>query len=374
MPRSTTLVALFLLSAALEGLHGSVPALALPSTTGDGPGGGGASVDGGAGIFGDWKPWPAKATKPYASFAEDWPDLGSSQGFSIESLFDPLFHQPKSPGIALQSIRDILAKVDRDQNSTPGKQALIEQLVTVDKGRSGDPDIPDVCVARVKEGLLAYPRSFLCLLTKNRCQVYVAPFVIRADPSLEGMIPASYAAGSTFLNCRAVFTMKGILIGSHFYRDGKLLPSLDPFHGVQHEMAHAIDHYLGRPSLSKEFLTMYVQERDAISLVDRWPLAYYLNGDTSGAIETFGQLLAHKYCHFTEHHTLALVRCFPRCVKFIDGIFPAAEATAEENRTNSYSGPDKAANEAAPTANDQAKNVVKPAKAKAGPGEDPDSY
>jgi hypothetical protein len=270
------------------------------------------------------KPW-ANGGKPYADLPE-WRITGWDKPFA-KIMFDPLLGLvlPCPNSAPVPGIKEIFAKADKEQNVALDKRAIVEKLVTLDKGKPGDPVIPDGLAGRVQAGMLAYPRSFLCFLLENRCRVYIAPLVIRADPDLEFMHPVSYAVGSTFLNCRAVYTSKGILIGSHFYRDGRLQPNLDPFHGVQHETAHAIDQLLGRPSLCQGFLNIYEEERDAVSVVDRAPLSYYLNGEKSGAIETFGQLLAHKYCHFTEHHTLALVRCFPRCVEFIDHFFPAAD-------------------------------------------------
>jgi hypothetical protein len=290
----------------------------------------GPSADDSGGASKVQKPWATSGSRPYTRMFEMPGNVTSEKGFSIESLFDPLVLRAAAPHILLSSFKNIFARADLETDSALDKQLLIEKLVTVDKGRPGDPEVSDACLAGVKAGLLAYPRSFLCFLLKNKCHVFVAPFVTRADTSLEGLSPAGYAAGSTFLNCRAVFTEKGILIGSHFYREGKFLPNLDPYHGVQHETAHAVDHYLARPSLSKEFLTIYKAESDSVSLVDRQPLSYYLNSERGGAIETFGQLLAHKYCHFTEHHTLTLVRCFPRCVQFIDDFFPAVDAKAVE--------------------------------------------
>jgi len=202
------------------------------------------------------------------------------------------------------------------------KAALIEKLVSVLPGHPGDPSVPDLCVLQVKEGLRVYPRSILCFLLVNHCRVLVAPFVTRADPSLDGVHPATYPEGDTFLNCRAVFTTKGVCIGSHFYRHGQILPNSAPKAGVQHEVAHAIDEYLGRPSLSEPFAGLYNEEKDAVSVVDRGPLTYYLSGGRVGPIETFGQLLAHKYSHFNEFHTLTLARCFPRCVKLLNSLFP----------------------------------------------------
>jgi hypothetical protein len=216
----------------------------------------------------------------------------------------------------------VLAEAEAGRDRALDKHALINMLVHVEKGQKGDPSVPDGVVQRVKEGLLVYPRSFICFLLNHNCPVYVAPFVTRADTSLDGQKPVAYPQGSTYQNCRAVFTTKGILIGSHFYRDGKLLPNMNPLQGAQHEAAHAMDQFLGRPSLSSEFLAIYESERDGVSVVDRAPLAYYLHGGRIGPIETFGQLLAHKYSHFTEHHTLALARCFPHCAKFIDERFP----------------------------------------------------
>jgi len=315
------LVSLFWLSCLLHAFAGSDPGVDTPSADQGKPDGG---ADAAARAFGIKAPW-SNDGRPYASC----PDEGINPAKTMRKFtFDPLLGLPfqRDSGSSQGEIKDILARATLASNTAVGKKAMIDQLVTVIDGQPGDPSIPDGLAFRVKEAMLAYPRQFLCLLSRKQCRVYIAPLVVRADPNLEFMRPASYAEGSTFLNCRAVFTTKGILIGSHFYRDGKLLPNLDPFHGMQHEMAHAIDHYLGRPSLSKEFVTLYDQEREAMSLVDRSALAYYVNNTRSGSIETFAQLLAHKYCHFTEHHTLALVRCFPGCVKFIDELFPEAEA------------------------------------------------
>jgi hypothetical protein len=218
-----------------------------------------------------------------------------------------------------------LAQAELDQGGLLSKQQLVERLLILVPGGRDDPAVSENFLVTTKLGILAYPRAFLCLLLKHNCHVYVAPFVVRADASLEGRHPDGYPPESSYLNCRAVFTTKGILIGSCFYKGGKLMPNLDPLHGVEHEMAHAIDQNLGRPSLSDKFLEIYKLEAAAISVTDRAPLAYYLEGGRVGPIETFGQLLAHKYCHFTEHHTLSLVRCFPHCVQFIDEHFPSAE-------------------------------------------------
>ncbi len=227
-----------------------------------------------------------------------------------------------SPVCNLAQIKDILNRAEADQGRLLSKQQLVERLLVAVPGGKDDPVMGENFLVMTKIGMLAYPRSFLCLLLQKNCHVFVAPFVVVADKSLVGQRPEGYPAGSTYLNCRAVFTTKGILIGSHFYKDGRLLPNLDPLHGVQHEMAHAIDQLLGRPSLTPQFDRVYRQDEASVAVEDRGPLYYYLQTGRVGRIETFGQLLAHKYCHFTEHHTLSLVRCFPDCVRFIDHTFP----------------------------------------------------
>jgi len=222
-----------------------------------------------------------------------------------------------------------LSESDRLLEAGLSKEALIERLVQVQAAPAlsagASPPLPETFVADVKAALLAYPRCFLSFLLKNNVKILIAPFVTAADASLNNLHPRGYKDGLTFAECRAVFVPKSgnVIVASHYFRDGKLLENKYPTFGVQHELCHAVDFYLGRPSLTVAFRARYRQDKELVSVVDNTYLRYYLQEGEGGPIETFGQLLVYKYTHVRERRTLALVRCFPDCVQQIDRFFPA---------------------------------------------------
>lgn len=232
---------------------------------------------------------------------------------------------PPAQARELAAVKSILSGADAAFDQNLSKAAILDRLIELNPGRPRDPQLPGGFAADLKKALAVYPRSLLCYLLQEHCRIVATPLLTIADAELVDKHPLGYGADQTYANCQAVFVPRSgsIIVASHYYRGTRLRLNKNPASGVQHELSHALDFYLGRPSLSPTFRTAYAADRAQMSLVDCSLLDYYLQAGDAGPIETFGQLLADRYSHFPDHRSRALSRCFVRCRGLIDQAFPA---------------------------------------------------
>ncbi|MBS1991334.1 MAG: hypothetical protein JSS83_12505 [Cyanobacteria bacterium SZAS LIN-3] len=225
----------------------------------------------------------------------------------------------------LAAVKSILSGADTAFDQHLSNEAILDRLIEVKPGRPRDPQLPLGFEDRVKKSLAVFPRSVLCYLLRERCRIVATPLLTIADATLLDKHPRGYGSDQTYANCRAVFVPRSgsIIVASHYYWGTRLRLNKDAAAFARHELCHAVDFYLGRPSLSPAFRTAYAADRAQMSLVDCSLLDYYLQAGDAGPIETFGQLLADRYSHFPDHRSRALARCFVRCRGLIDRAFPA---------------------------------------------------
>jgi hypothetical protein len=79
-----------------------------------------------------------------------------------------------------------------------------------------------------------------------------------------------------------------------------------------HELGHAYDHMLGRPSTGLEFREAYNSEAPQVPAQDRPILAHFLQPGDKGPSECFASLFACKYYQGNDRRLTALKADFPR--------------------------------------------------------------
>jgi tetratricopeptide (TPR) repeat protein len=179
---------------------------------------------------------------------------------------------------------------------TTDKKTLIAALVKTVRATADRPEVSQSLVTEMKETLNGYPIGVLQLLTERNCKIFLTPTLIDKEPELVNTQPSGYEEGTTYRNCPGCFSSGQIVICEYtFIGDSdNLRPQKDTVSTLRHEIGHAIDYCLGGYSMTTEFKHAHALDTGAMDEDAKPQLAYYLQKDVTGAVETFAELVCAK--------------------------------------------------------------------------------
>src|SRR6185436_14721642 len=120
--------------------------------------------------------------------------------------------------------------------------------------------------------------------------------LIDKEPELVNTQPSGYEEGTTYRNCPGCFDGGEIVICEYtFIGDSDdLRAQKDTVSTLRHEIGHALDYCLGGYSTTTAFKHAHALDAGSMDEDAKPQLAYYLQKDISGPIETFAELVCAK--------------------------------------------------------------------------------
>lgn len=243
-------------------------------------------------------------------------------GSELDNAISDRRHKPLARGYKMPDLSKVLA--DADKNVDGDKLSLVYRLVDVVPVKGHESSVSADFIDAVKDGLMEYPRPFLCLMVRKKCKVMLSPLVSQVQPRLANLQPTGYFSGANYDNVGALFDQESnqIIIAQYRYHGEKRLPLNDFKRAAQHEAGHALDYYLEQPSVSSEFLECYELDRKELSPSYKITRAYFMQEGRRGPCEVFAELMA-SYCGDPQdrrwHH---MPKLFPRCYGLLQKTFP----------------------------------------------------
>ena len=173
-------------------------------------------------------------------------------GSELDNAISDRRHKPLARGYKMPDLSKVLA--DADKNVDGDKLSLVYRLVDVVPVKGHESSVSADFIDAVKDGLMEYPRPFLCLMVRKKCKVMLSPLVSQVQPRLAKLQPTGYFSGANYDNVGALFDQESnqIIIAQYRYHGEKRLPLNDFKRAAQHEAGHALDYYLEQPSVSSE--------------------------------------------------------------------------------------------------------------------------
>ena len=255
-------------------------------------------------------------------------------GSALDNLITDGKHQPFGGISRLSDARDkLLAAETKIEGS---KEKIIKDLIKLDKGSKDDPPLTPKFIDEVTNGLRAMPRSVICLLSSNQCEVHLSPFVLTVEPYLAGQHPSGYGDGDSYDNVGAMFSRgRWLVVAQYRYRAAKRMEALEHGRSVQHEAGHAVDKFLGYPSHSIEFSSAYEYDRHNMSAAQREANRYFMQEGERGQGEIFAELFV-RLCG--EKQGVKVSRSHPefvRCYELLkDDLFQGDTLQDKANSEN----------------------------------------
>ena len=235
----------------------------------------------------------------------------------------------KCSSLGPSELNQIRQRLSADGRETQDSDQLIADLIKVNRDDLVD---SDRFVKQVKDGLKTLPHWLIYLLKRNNCEVHLVSKVTDAFPKStnDQRIDGQKSSSHDYVTGVFSTSLKWIVIGEYYSQSNELKPNSSCAHSVQHEVGHALDYLLGRPSLSPAFMECYAKDRANIASGNHIKLEHYLQGGAPGLKETFAELVASIYGDPSDTRPLHLPLFFPATYEFLHRLLPRPEGDNSE--------------------------------------------
>ncbi len=151
-------------------------------------------------------------------------------------------------------------------------------------------------VKEIDDLYFALPNKLKNEFEKKGVKIQTGKFLTDIEPALKGVSPEGLPKGVTWDSGQGVYNpnIKTVSIAQKKINPltGGIIHTKTIGRTFRHEVGHAVDDVMGRPSLKKEFIDAYIQDTIKISIHDQSRIGYYLQGGSTGYKETFAELYA----------------------------------------------------------------------------------
>lgn len=267
------------------------------------------------------------AIKTYETIVKTYPD--QKEGQEAKTYLARL--APARAAAAQVAVRDRAANDATALMPVP-KKSRLEDRVVLQRPKVGHPDVTSDVTAAVKEAIANIPKPVRKILTAGDIKFVLTTTMIDRYPEGAYQEVQGYEGG-TSKSCPGLFDpSKDEIVLAQYTVDeanDELKKPISNKHIIEtflHECGHAVDHCIGRISMTEQYRHAYYLDIARIPDEKRRRLAYYLQQSARGQTESCGQLLG-IIMGLQDDTSEDMQMCFPNTLAFLKQKVNITDAT-----------------------------------------------
>lgn len=257
------------------------------------------------------------AIKTYETIVKTYPD--QKEGQEAKNYLARL--APARAAAAQAAVKDRAANDAQAEAAVP-KKSKLEDRIVLQRPKVGHPEVSSEVTTAVKEAMANIPKPVRKILTAGDIKFVLTTTMIDRYPEGAYQEVEGYEGG-TSKSCPGLFDpSKDEIVLAQYTVDeandelNRPIPNKRIIQTFLHECGHAVDHCIGRISMTDQYRHAYYLDIARVPDDMRRKLAYYLQKSTRGQYESCGQLLG-IIMGLQDETSEDMQACFPNTLAFL---------------------------------------------------------